>query len=83
MNKKFNNIENLNISIMGLGYLGYSNVINFSSSGLIIIVALFSGIILMTIGITGVYIARIYEQSQERPRYIIKNIVKSTNKENN
>ena len=64
-------------------YAKYSGLAIPGSSGLIIIVALFSGIILMTIGITGVYIARIYEQSQERPRYIIKNIVKSTNKENN
>ena len=64
-------------------YAKYSGLAIPGSSGLIIIVALFSGIILMTIGITGVYIARIYEQSQERPRYIIKNIVKSPNKENN
>ncbi len=34
MNNNFRNIKNLNISILGLGYLGYSNIINFSSSGL-------------------------------------------------
>ncbi len=36
MKKKFNNIKNSNITIMGLGYLGYSNIINFSSSGFVI-----------------------------------------------
>ena len=36
----------------------------------------------MTLGIIGIYIARIYEQTQGRPRYIIKNIVDSKNKKN-
>ena len=53
------------------------------SSGVIIVVAFFSGIILTTIGITGLYIARIYEQIQGRPRYIIKNILEPTNKKDN
>ena len=47
------------------------------STGVIIAISFFSGIILTTIGIIGVYIARIYEQMQGRPRYIIKNIIKS------
>ena len=41
----------------------------------LIAVSFFSGIILSTIGIIGVYIARIYEQIQGRPRYIIRNII--------
>ena len=45
------------------------------SSSVIITVAFFSCTILTTIGITGLYIARIYEQTQGRPRYIIKNII--------
>ena len=45
------------------------------SSGVIITVSFFSGVILTCIGITGLYIARIYEQTQGRPRYIIKNII--------
>lgn len=52
------------------------------SSSVIITVAFFSGTILTTIGITGLYIARIYEQTQGRPRYIIKNI-KDPKKNNN
>ena len=47
------------------------------SSGIIIVVAFFSGMILTTIGITGLYIARIYEQTQGRPRYIIKNVLEN------
>lgn len=72
--------------VLSLGLIIYALYAKFTeiaipgSSGLIIIVALFSGIILMTIGITGVYIARIYEQTQGRPRYIIRNIIKSDEK---
>ena len=44
------------------------------SSGVLIAISFFSGIILTFIGIIGIYIARIYEQSQGRPRYIIKDI---------
>ena len=50
------------------------------SSGVIIAVAFFSGMILTTIGIIGFYIARIYEQTQGRPRYIIKNVVEPVDK---
>ena len=50
------------------------------SSGVIITVTFFSGMILTTIGITGFYIARIYEQTQGRPRYIIKNVVEPVDK---
>ena len=62
-------------------YLKFTNLAVPGSSGVIITVAFFSGIILTTIGITGLYIARIYEQTQGRPRYIIKNIIESKNKE--
>jgi len=60
-------------------YLKFTNLAIPGSSGVIITVAFFSGIILTTIGITGLYIARIYEQTQGRPRYIIKNIIESKN----
>jgi len=59
-------------------YALYSKLIGTAipgSSGIIIALAFFSGMILTTIGITGLYIARIYEQTQGRPRYIIKNIL--------
>ena len=56
-------------------YAKFSNLAIPGSSGVIITVAFFSGVILSTIGVTGLYIARIYEQSLGRPRYIIKNII--------
>ena len=45
------------------------------TSGIIITISFFSGVILTTIGIIGVYVAKIFEQTQGRPRYIVKNII--------
>lgn len=56
-------------------YAKFSGAAIPGSSSIIIALAFFSGMILTTIGITGLYIARIYEQTQGRPRYIIKNIL--------
>ena len=53
------------------------------SSGIIITVAFFSGATLTSIGIMGLYVARIYEQTLGRPRYIIKNIIEPTIKKDN
>tara|TARA_B100001245_G_scaffold236272_1_gene226538 strand:- start:2198 stop:3160 length:963 start_codon:yes stop_codon:yes gene_type:complete len=58
-------------------YTKFSGAAIPGSSGIIIVVAFFSGMILTTIGITGLYIARIYEQTQGRPRYIIKNVLEN------
>ena len=60
-------------------YAKISGIAIPGSSGVLIAISFFSGIILMSIGIIGIYIARIYEQTQGRPRYIIKNILDSTN----
>ena len=51
------------------------------TTGILIAISFFSGIILSTMGIIGIYIARIYEQIQGRPRYIIKNIIDLKNKD--
>ena len=48
------------------------------SSGILIFMALFNAIILITNGLMGVYIARIYYEVKERPRYIISDIIKPT-----
>ena len=61
-------------------YAKFSGIAIPGSSAIIISVAFFSGMILTTIGITGFYIARIYEQTQGRPRYIIKNVVETVDK---
>ena len=52
------------------------------SAGVIIAICFFSGVILTTMGIIGIYIAKIFEQIQGRPRYIIKNILDSNVKKN-
>jgi dolichol-phosphate mannosyltransferase len=44
------------------------------SSGIIITISFFSGILLFTLGIIGIYIARIFEQTKGRNNYIIKDI---------
>ena len=61
-------------------YAKFSGIAIPGSSAIIISVAFFSGMILTTIGIMGLYIARIYEQIQGRPRYIIKNILEPIKK---
>jgi dolichol-phosphate mannosyltransferase len=44
------------------------------STSIIITISFFSGILLLTIGIVGIYIARIFEQTKGRDQYVIKNI---------
>ena len=44
------------------------------TTGILIVVSFFSGARLSTIGIMGIYLARIFEQTKGRTRYIIKNI---------
>ena len=45
------------------------------TTSIIITISFFSGIILFTLGLIGIYIARIYEQTRGRTKYIIKNII--------
>lgn len=45
------------------------------ASGVLIAIAFFSGAILMTNGVIGLYVARIYNEVKGRPKYIIRNIV--------
>ena len=44
------------------------------TTGILIVVSFFSGALLSTLGIMGIYLARIFEQTKGRSRYIIKNI---------
>ena len=60
-------------------YAKFSNIAIPGSSGVLISISFFSGIILTFIGIIGIYVAKIYEQTQGRPRYIIKNIIDPKN----
>ena len=44
------------------------------TTGILIVVSFFSGALLSTIGIMGIYLARIFEQTKGRTRYVIKEI---------
>lgn len=46
------------------------------TSGVLIAVAFFSGIVLITNGVIGIYIARIYYEVKNRPRYIIREVLR-------
>ena len=72
--------------IVSFGLIIYSLYIKFTgiaapgASSIIITITFFSSMILIILGIVGIYIARIYEQIKGRPRYIIDNIISSRNK---
>ena len=55
-------------------YLKFNSFAVPGSTGIIIIVSFFSGILLLNLGIIGMYIARIFEQTSGRNSYIIRNI---------
>jgi len=71
--------------IVSFGLIIYSLYIKFAgigapgASSILITTTFFSSIILIILGIMGIYIARIYEQIKDRPRYIIDNIIDSEN----
>ena len=55
-------------------YMKFTNIAVPGTAGIIIIVSFFSGIILLTLGITGIYIARIFEEVRGRDSYVINDI---------
>ena len=62
------------LSIYSL-YTKFSGISAFGVSGLIITVCFFSGIILVSNGFIGIYVAKIFYQVKGRPRYVIKDII--------
>lgn len=65
------------VSVILIIYTIYSKVNNqtaFGSAGILIAISFFSGVILFSQGIIGIYIAKIFEQVRGRERYIIKEI---------
>ena len=52
----------------------FNNMTIPGSAGIIITISFFSGILLFTLGVIGIYIARIFEQTKGRDQYIIKDI---------
>jgi polyisoprenyl-phosphate glycosyltransferase len=55
-------------------YLKLNNLAIPGSTSIIITVSFFSGIILFSLGIIGIYLARIFEQTKGREQYVIKEI---------
>ena len=55
-------------------YAKFNDLAIPGTTGILIAVSFFSGILLFTLGIMGIYIARIFEQARGRERYIIKEI---------
>ncbi len=55
-------------------YAKFNNLAIPGTTGIIIAVSFFSGILLFNLGIMGIYIARIFEQTRGREKYIIKDI---------
>ncbi len=55
-------------------YLKFNNLAVPGSTSIIIAVSFFSGILLFTLGVMGIYLARIFEQTKGRDQYVIKEI---------
>lgn len=70
------------ISLFALGVIFYAFICKIlgiavpGTAGIIILIAFFGGIILISNGINGLYIAKIYNEVKSRPKYIIDNIQK-------
>ena len=66
--------------IICLMLIAYSLFLKFNSlaipgsTSIIIAISFFSGILLFTLGIMGIYLARIFEQTKGREQYVIKEI---------
>ena len=55
-------------------FLKFSNLAIPGSTSILIAISFFSGILLFTLGIIGIYLARIFEQTKGRDQYVIKEI---------
>jgi len=55
-------------------YAKFNDLAIPGTTGILIAISFFSGILLFTLGIMGIYIARIFEQARGREKYIIKEI---------
>jgi|TARA_B110001452_G_scaffold182445_1_gene153265 polyisoprenyl-phosphate glycosyltransferase len=57
-------------------YMKFTNIAVPGTAGIIITISFFAGIILLTLGIIGIYLARIFEEVRGRDSYVIKDIKK-------
>lgn len=70
------------ISFFSIIFIIYGFIIKFFNlsmkgvPGIIIIISFFFGILFLNMGIFGLYLAKIFDQTKKRPRYIIDKIIK-------
>ena len=57
-------------------YSKFTGIAVPGSTGVIITISFFSGVLLFTMGIIGIYLARIFEQTKGRDQYVIQDIKK-------
>jgi dolichol-phosphate mannosyltransferase len=69
------------ITLFGVCYLGYSTFSAFVArttiqgwTSLVCLQIIFSGAILVAVGLVGSYVARIYEESKQRPLYVVTDL---------
>jgi len=55
-------------------FLKFNNLAVPGSTSIIIAISFFSGMLLFTLGVIGIYLARIFEQTKGRDQYVIKDI---------
>tara|TARA_B100000614_G_scaffold228432_1_gene220202 strand:- start:315 stop:500 length:186 start_codon:yes stop_codon:yes gene_type:complete len=55
----------------------FTNIAVPGTASILITISFFSGIILLTLGIMSIYMARIFEEVRGRKSYVIKEIKKS------
>ena len=67
------------LSIFILIYALYLKLNNLSvpgTAGILVVISFFSGNILISLGVLGIYIGKIFDQTKNRQQYIIKEIKK-------
>jgi dolichol-phosphate mannosyltransferase len=76
-------VVGLFMNLLAVALIGYAIITKIAgisaqgASGTIIVVSLFCGTILMTNGIIGVYLAKIYYQVKGRPPFIVKQVIEN------
>lgn len=70
------------VSVFLVIYALYAKITGASApgaSGIIIVTAFFGGAILLSNGLLGIYISKIFYETKGRPKYIIESVIRSSN----
>jgi dolichol-phosphate mannosyltransferase len=66
------------LALMGIGYFVYQYFTRGSLQGwtsTMVVIMFFSGLILTAIGICSIYISNIFDQTKNRPRYLVSRTI--------